>query len=96
MAGTGWTGGGTAAGSAPCSSSPLTSICLLSAARWCKCAGGTFCPEGSLYFFSTPGGGITGSAATGGGGSGIGITDGSSANGWETAGRMKLPSSGCR
>ena len=32
LAGTGWTGGGTAAGSAPCSSRPKASTCLLSAA----------------------------------------------------------------
>ena len=52
---------------APTGSAPLSpATSLLSVVRLYKCAAGTFCPQGSLYFFSIADCGATGSTATGG------------------------------
>ena len=78
------------------SSCPFTSNgCLLMAALWSaslyRSAAGIFCPKGSLYFFSTAGGGTTGSAAIGSCALCEGASDGSSA----VAGKL-LAAGSCR
>ena len=50
----------------PLAPSGLFLMASLWSARWCSCAGGTFCPVGRRYLFSVAGCGIAGSAAKAG------------------------------